>query len=223
MTETKLVVLDDDPTGSQTVHSCLLLTRWDTDTLREALLDESPLFFVLTNTRGMTATRAADITRAVCRNLKHALDGLVRAGRIIEPIVISRSDSTLRGHYPIETDVIAEELGPFDAHFLIPAFIEGGRVTRDGVHYLIVDGKPVPVNETEFARDSVFGYRNAFLPDYVEEKTRGRIRADQVERFNLAAVRAGCLERLLNLRGNVACVVDAESHADLAAFAADLK
>lgn len=223
MTETKLVVLDDDPTGSQTVHSCLLLTRWDVATLREALLDAAPLFFVLTNTRGMDAARAAELTREVCRNLKQALDGLAQSGHVIEPIVISRSDSTLRGHYPVETDVIAEELGPFDAHFLIPAFIEGGRITRDGVHYLIVDGKPVPVNQTEFARDSVFGYRNAFLPGYVEEKTRGRIRADQVERFSLTDIRGGCLDRLAALRGNVACVVDAESNADLAAFAADLK
>jgi len=222
MTETKLVVLDDDPTGSQTVHSCLLLTQWDVDTLREALLDEAPLFFVLTNTRGMDAKRAADITREVCHNLKRALDESACSGLVIEPIIISRSDSTLRGHYPIETDVIAEELGPFDAHFLIPAFIEGGRVTREGVHYLIVDGTPVPVNETEFARDSVFGYTHAFLPDYVEEKTRGRIRAAEVECFRLADVRSGCLERLLALNGNVACVVDAESYTDLSAFAADL-
>ncbi|MFP5507020.1 MAG: four-carbon acid sugar kinase family protein [Gammaproteobacteria bacterium] len=222
MTETKLVVLDDDPTGSQTVHSCLLLTRWDVETLREALLDDAPLFFVLTNTRGMDARRAADVTREACRNLKLALGELARGGRAIEPLVISRSDSTLRGHYPVETDVIAEELGPFDAHFLIPAFIEGGRITRDGVHYLIVDGKPVPVNETEFARDSVFGYTHAFLPDYVEEKTRGRIRAGQVERFGLEEIRGGCLERLLELSGNVACAVDAETHADLTAFAADL-
>lgn len=222
MTETKMVVLDDDPTGSQTVHSCLLLTRWDVDTLREALVDESPLFFVLTNTRGMNAGRAADITHEVCQNLKVALENMAHSGRSIEPIVISRSDSTLRGHYPVETDVIAEELGPFDAHFLIPAFIEGGRITREGVHYLLVDGKPVPVNETEFARDSVFGYTHAFLPDYVEEKTRGRIRADQVERFNLADIRGGCLSRLLTLSGNVACVVDAESYEDLIAFAKDL-
>ncbi len=222
MTETRLVVLDDDPTGSQTVHSCLLLTRWDVGTLREALEDHAPLFFVLTNTRGMDAQRATAITREVCRNLKAALGELAQSGRVIEPIMISRSDSTLRGHYPIETDVIAEELGPFDAHFLIPAFIEGGRVTRDGVHYLIVDGKPVPVNETEFARDSVFGYKHAFLPDYVEEKTRGRIQADQVERFGLADIRGGCLDRLLKLEGNVAWVGDAETHADLAAFAADL-
>ena len=223
MSETKLVVLDDDPTGSQTVHGCLLLMRWDVDTLREALLDASPLFFVLTNTRGMDALRAEMITREVCRNLKVALDALARSGRIIEAIVISRSDSTLRGHYPVETDAIGEELGPFDAHFLIPAFIEGGRITRDGVHYLFVDGKAVPVNETEFARDSVFKYTHAFLPDYVEEKTRGRIRAGQVERFSLADVRGGCLERLLTLSGNVACVVDAETQADLTAFAADLR
>ena len=92
-------------------------------------------------------------------------------GRAINPIVVSRSDSTLRGHYPVETDIIAEELGPFDAHFMVPAFFEAGRFTRDSVHYLVVDGKPVPVHETEFARDSVFGFSTAFLPDYVEEKT----------------------------------------------------
>jgi uncharacterized protein YgbK (DUF1537 family) len=142
---------------------------------------------------------------------------------VIESIVISRSDSTLRGHYPVETDIIAEELGPFDAHFLIPAFIEGGRITRNGVHYLLVDGRPVPVNETEFARDSVFGYLHAFLPDYVEEKTRGRIRAHQVQRFGLEEIRNGCLERLLGLGGNVACAVDAVNQEDLASFAADLK
>jgi uncharacterized protein YgbK (DUF1537 family) len=223
MSETKLVVFDDDPTGSQTVHSCLLLTRWDADTLRGALLDTAPLFFVLTNTRGMDATRAERITREVCRNLKTALDELSSAGRSIDPIMISRSDSTLRGHYPVETDVIAGELGPFDAHFLIPAFIEGGRITVDGVHYLLVNGRPVPVNETEFARDSVFGYTHAFLPEYIEEKTRGRIRAKQVERFGLAEIRSGCLARLMTLSDNAACVVDAETHDDLAAFAADLK
>jgi uncharacterized protein YgbK (DUF1537 family) len=222
MNETRLVVLDDDPTGSQTVHGCLLLMRWDVDTLVEALQDDAPLFFVLTNTRGMNAERAAAITREVCRNLKAALARLARTGRVIEPVMISRSDSTLRGHYPLETDVIAEELGPFDAHFLIPALIEGGRVTRDAVHYLLVDGRPVPVNETEFARDSVFGYRHAFLPDYIEEKTQGRIRAAQVERFNLADVRRGCLPRLLTLSNNVACVVDAESQTDLTDFAEDL-
>ena len=223
MSETKIIVLDDDPTGSQTVHGCLLLTRWDKETLREAVIDDSPLFFVLTNTRGMSARHAADITREVCKNLKLALAELKKAGRDINPILVSRSDSTLRGHYPVETDVIAEELGPFDAHFLVPAFFEGGRITRDSVHYLAVDGKRMPVHETEFARDSVFGYRHSYLPDYVEEKTAGRIKATQVERFLLGDVRGDCMPRLMKLHGNVCCVVDAEKQDDLNHFAEQLR
>jgi uncharacterized protein YgbK (DUF1537 family) len=223
MSETKIIVLDDDPTGSQTVHSCLLLTRWDVATLREAITDTSPLFFVLTNTRGMAAKPAEDITREVCKNLKLALAELKQGGRDINPILVSRSDSTLRGHYPVETDVIAEELGPFDAHFLVPAFFEGGRITRDSVHYLMVEGKPTPVHETEFARDSVFGYRHSYLPDYVEEKTSGRIKAGQVERFVLGDIRGDSLPRLMGLSGNVCGVVDAESQQDLNRFAEQLQ
>jgi len=221
--KTKIIAIDDDPTGSQTVHSCLLLTAWDVATLTDALLDESPLFFVLSNTRGMDATRAAAVTRDICINLKIALDELKAQGTDINPIVVSRSDSTLRGHYPVETDVIAEELGPFDAHFMIPAFFEAGRFTRDSIHYLIVNDKPVPVHETEFARDSVFGYSTAYLPAYVEEKTRGRIKSDQVECFLLEDVRGDCRQRLRDLSNNVCCVVDCENQADLNHFADQLQ
>ncbi len=223
MTDTKIIVLDDDPTGSQTVHSCLLLTRWDVATLQEAIRDDAPLFFVLTNTRGMAAKPAADITREVCRNLKLALSEIRQGGRDINPILVSRSDSTLRGHYPVETDVIAEELGPFDAHFLVPAFFEGGRTTRGSVHYLRVNGQDTPVHETEFAKDSVFGYRHSYLPDYVEEKTAGRIGAEQVERFLLADVQGDCLPRLMGLHGNVCAVVDAATQSDLNHFARQLR
>mgnify|MGYP003572658030 FL=1 len=223
MKETKIIVIDDDPTGSQTVHSCLLLTRWDVETLLGALQDESPLFFILSNTRGMDAAQAARVTRDICVNLKQALEALRKQGRAINPIMVSRSDSTLRGHYPVETDVIAEELGPFDAHFMVPAFFEAGRFTRDSIHYLVVDGKPVPVHETEFARDSVFGFSTACLPDYVEEKTAGGIRAAQVERFLLDDVRGDCRDRLRELADNVCCVVDAETQADLNDFAGQLQ
>lgn len=215
----KIVVLDDDPTGSQTVHSCLLLMRWDVETLRLGLRDASPILFILTNTRALTPERAEAVTREVCQNLKEA----IAAENIQEFLVVSRSDSTLRGHYPIETDAIAEVLGAFDAHFLVPAFFEGGRVTRESVHYLKVDGVDVPVHETEFARDSVFGYRHSYLPDYVQEKTGGRIPAAQVERFRLADVRgdaAALRDRLLALTGNVCCAVDGETQDDLDRFAA---
>jgi uncharacterized protein YgbK (DUF1537 family) len=217
-TNPKIIVLDDDPTGSQTVHSCLLLTRWDVETLRLGLSDESPIFFVLTNTRALTPEQAAAVTSEVCHNLKIALD----AEGIRDFLVVSRSDSTLRGHYPVETDVIAEEVGPFDAHFLVPAFFEGGRVTRDSVHYLIIDGVPTPVHKTEFARDSVFAYRHSYLPDYVEEKTKGRIKADSVERFLLEDIRKGSLERLQHLAGNQCGVVDGETQSDLDKFAVDI-
>jgi uncharacterized protein YgbK (DUF1537 family) len=129
----------------------------------------------------------------------------------------------LRGHYPVETDVIAEELGPFDAHFLVPAFFEGGRLTRDSIHYLLVNGKETPVHETEFARDSVFGYHHSYLPDYVEEKTGGRIKNFQVERFLLDDVRGDSLPRLMKLYDNVCVAVDAEKQDDLNHFAEQLR
>lgn len=218
MTKPKIIVLDDDPTGSQTVHSCLLLLQWDVETLQIGLSNEAPIFFVLTNTRALTPENADAVTREVCQNLKTAI---AEVG-VTDFLVVSRSDSTLRGHYPIETDAIAEELGPFDAHFLTPAFFEGGRTTRDSVHYLKVKGVDTPVHETEFARDSVFGYHHSYLPDYVEEKTKGRIPATEVERFLLADIREGVLDRLMGLHDNQCCVVDAETQADLNRFAADI-
>jgi uncharacterized protein YgbK (DUF1537 family) len=218
-TATKIIALDDDPTGSQTVHGCLLLTRWDVATLRRALRDASPIFFVLTNTRGMDAERAAAITREVCRKLKRALAEEASDGHSIQPILVSRSDSTLRGHYPVETDVIAEELGPFDAHFLVPAFVEAGRITRDSVHYVVQDDRRIPAHETEFARDSVFAYRHSYLPDYVQEKTGGRIKADAVERILIEDLDETLAGRLATMSGNTCVVVDAETQGDLDRFA----
>jgi uncharacterized protein YgbK (DUF1537 family) len=214
----KIIVLDDDPTGSQTVHSCLLLTQWDFDTLKLGLADPAPIVFILTNTRALSPQRAAAVTQEVCDHLKLALQTLA----IDNYLIVSRSDSTLRGHYPIETDTIDRELGPFDAHFLIPAFFEGGRITRDSIHYLIINGTPTPVHETEFARDSVFSYSHSYLPDYVAEKTENSIPADRVERFLLPEIRSGCLDRLLNLTNNCCGVIDGEIQTDFDRFAADL-
>ena len=192
--------------------------RWDVDTLRLGLRDDAPIFFILTNTRALTPDAATTVTREVCQNLKLALE----AEGIADFLVVSRSDSTLRGHYPIETDAIAQELGPFDAHFLVPAFFEGGRITRDSIHYLMIDGVPTPVHETEFARDSVFGYHYSYLPKYVEEKTNGRINADSVARFILTDIRTGSQDRLMQLTGNRCGVVDGETQADLNQFAQDI-
>ncbi|MEY2341276.1 four-carbon acid sugar kinase family protein [Acidithiobacillus sp. IBUN Pt1247-S3] len=220
-TQSKIIVIDDDPTGSQTVHSCPLLLRWDPQTLAEGLADPSPLCFVLSNSRGMTATQAAQVTREIAENLRKVLADSEPKGPA--PIFVSRSDSTLRGHYPLETDVLAQVLGPFDAHFLVPAFFDGGRITRNGTHYVRQNGRDIPAHETEFARDSVFAYQHSYLPDYVAEKTQGRVPASAVQLLSLAELRAGCLPRLLSLQGNACVAVDAEEPADLAAFARDVK
>ena len=207
----KIIVLDDDPTGSQTVHSCLLLMKWDVATLKQGLMDKVPIIFILTNTRAIAPEQALATTKEVCLNLQQAL---AETG-IDNFLVVSRSDSTLRGHYPIETDAIAETLGKFDAHFLTPAFFEGGRVTKDSTHYLLVDKVLTPVSETEFARDSVFGYSSSYLPDYVAEKTSGKIASSEVVKLQLADIRGtGLLEQLQVLENNQCVAVDGETQAD---------
>lgn len=219
----KIVVLDDDPTGSQTVHSCLLLLQWDVETLCQGLLDASPLLFILTNTRARSAEETAQVTREVCRNLKMAMAQIQSATDskdcLTRYLIVSRSDSTLRGHYPLETDVITEELGPFDAQFLVPAFLEGGRITQNGIHYIQTQDQLVPVHETEFAQDPVFGYCHSFLADYIAEKTEGRVSASQVSYFPTNEPEATSLERLMGLQDNQYAVVDAAVQADLDRFA----
>ncbi len=222
LSQPKIIVLDDDPTGSQTVHSCLLLLKWDVETLMLGLQDASPIFFVLTNTRSLTPEAAAAVTTEVCENLKIAL----RNTQTQNFLLVSRSDSTLRGHYPIETDVIAQHLGPFDAHFLTPQFFEAGRVTVGSTHYIEESKESgterIPTHDTEFAKDSVFGYSTSYLPDYVEEKTKGKILAPQVEQFLLEDIRQGSLDRLMHLSNNQCVAVDAEQQSDLNRFSTDL-
>lgn len=211
----KIIVLDDDPTGSQTVHSCLLLMKWDVETIKIGLQDTIPILFILTNTRAIAPNQARQITEEVCQNLKQAL---LETG-IENYLVVSRSDSTLRGHYPVETDAIAAELGEFDAHFLTPAFFEGGRVTKDSTHYLLTEGSLTPVHETEFARDSVFAYSHSYLPEYVAEKTDQQILAQDVVKLSLEDLRGeNLLEQLLQLQNNQCVVVDGEVQADFDLF-----
>ncbi len=50
----KIVVLDDDPTGVQTVHDIHVYTGWDEESIRKGFLEENNLFYILTNSRGFT-------------------------------------------------------------------------------------------------------------------------------------------------------------------------
>ncbi|MFP4407871.1 MAG: four-carbon acid sugar kinase family protein [Spirochaetaceae bacterium] len=211
----RIVVIDDDPTGSQTVHSCLLLMQWDVRTIRDALLDEAPLFFLLTNSRGMDEESAQSVNREVARNLRAA------AERVGEPplLVVSRSDSTLRGHFPAETDVLTEELGPFDVTFMVPAFFEAGRVTIEGVHYIRSEEGLLRTDQTPFAKDSLFGYSSSYLPKYVEEKSGGRVSAREVVVLPRDVSLQELVARIDALPRGCYCAVDAEQQRDLDRFA----
>jgi uncharacterized protein YgbK (DUF1537 family) len=213
----KVIVIDDDPTGSQTVHSAPLLLRWDPDSLRRGLRHPSPLLFVLANTRALEPEAARERVRKICRGLRLVLADLEAAGELDRWLVVSRSDSTLRGHFPLEVDVIAGELGPFDATLLVPAFLPGGRTTRGGVHYLHGE----PVHTTDFARDRLFGFSSSFLPDWVSEKTGGVIPAEAVERLDLAELDgsgADLQARVDSFSAQRVVAVDAERPEQLAAL-----
>ncbi|MEV7605940.1 four-carbon acid sugar kinase family protein [Paenarthrobacter sp. NPDC089322] len=192
-----LVVLDDDPTGTQSVADLAVLTRWDVEDFVWAFAHirehgTGPAVYVLTNTRSLDAAEAAARNEEIVRN---ALAAAAPAGLGVG--FVSRSDSTLRGHYPLETDVIAATVAAetgetTDGVVIVPAFPDAGRVTIGGVHYMRADGGSLtPVAETEFARDATFGFSNSGLAKYVEEKSQGRFPADDVIILDLNIIRAG--------------------------------
>ncbi len=219
----KLVVLDDDPTGTQTVVDVPVLTSWTVDDLRWALRQDSSAFFVLTNTRSLSAEAASKRNREVVRALHEASEA-----EGAHYVLASRSDSTLRGHFPLETDVLGEELeavgdGPPDGVVVVPAYIEAGRLTVGSRHWMRTPDGLLPVGEGEFARDATFGYRSSTLPEWVEEKSGGRIRAADVVRITLDDLRRGGPGRVIDLltgvRGGRVVVVDAVCDDDLRVLA----
>lgn len=185
----KLVVLDDDPTGIQTVHDVAVYTDWEEETLRRALEEEGRMFFVLTNSRSFFQAETVRVHREIARNLSAAAR---TTGRSF--LLLSRGDSTLRGHYPLETQTLREELerqGPvrYDGEILMPYFQEGGRITVGDVHYVRMGGRLVPAGETEFARDTTFAFHASDLKQWCQEKTHGAYPASQVLSIPLEQLR----------------------------------
>ena len=214
----KVVVIDDDPTGTQTVHGINVLTGWSLAMLKEELSSNRPAFYLLSNSRSVPLEKAQEMNREIALNLNQA----ARDAKC-DFVVVSRSDSTLRGHYPGEVDALAESLGSrFDGIFIIPAFIEGNRVTVDSVHYILEDNHLIPVNETEFAKDVTFGYMNADLAAWVEEKTQGRVREAEVTRITLDDLRKGgprvVEKKISEMKEGRVGVVDTVTYRDLEVF-----
>lgn len=220
----KLVVIDDDPTGTQTVHDIELFTTWDVQMLSEALQNEPRLFYLLTNSRSMPESDAVQLNRKTAQQLVAASQATG-----VDFVVASRSDSTLRGHYPAEISALADVLAAsanvrFDGHLVVPAFFEGGRYTINDTHYVAtptaVSDVLQPAHETPFARDSVFGYKTAYLPAWIEAKSGGYWKTNQVGSIELGVIRTGGPDAVATIlegvEGGRPVVINAAGYGDLA-------
>ena len=213
-----LGVLDDDPTGSQAVHGVQVVTVLEEDAY-QAAFGGAATCFVLTNTRSLGEPAAGDRTALAARGLL-AVAG--RRGARIQ--LISRSDSTLRGHVMAEVAALQavrrEVLGRgFDGVLLAPAFLEAGRLTAADIQWARTGGGLVPVGETEFARDPTFGYTASNLRDFVAEKSGGAIGREAVASISLADIRLGgpprVRELLAGVRDGTWVVINATEYSDL--------
>ena len=218
----KIVVLDDDPTGVQTVHDISVYTSWDKDSIRAGFDEENSLFYVLTNSRGFTAEQ----TTKAHHEIAAVVDEVAKeTGK--EYIFISRSDSTLRGHYPLETELLKADYEKntgkvIDGEILCPFFKEGGRFTIENVHYVKYGDELVPANETEFAKDKTFGYTAATMPEYVEEKTKGEYKKEDVTCISLEDIHNMEIdkieEQLLAVHDFNKIIVNAVDYVDVKVF-----
>ena len=218
----KIVVLDDDPTGVQTVHDISVYTDWTKDSIRQGFQEKNNLFYILTNSRGFTQDETTLAHNEIAANVDAVAKELGK-----EYIFISRSDSTLRGHYPLETEILRTNYEKntgciIDGEILCPFFKEGGRFTIDDVHYVRYGNELIPANETEFAKDKTFGYRAATMPEYVEEKTKGAYLAGNVVCISLDEIHRMAIDeieqKLLHVQGFNKIIVNAVDYADLKVF-----
>ena len=218
----KIVVLDDDPTGVQTVHDISVYTDWTKDSIRQGFQEKNNLFYILTNSRGFTQDETTLAHNEIAANVDAVAKELGK-----EYIFISRSDSTLRGHYPLETEILRTNYEKntgciIDGEILCPFFKEGGRFTIDDVHYVRYGNELIPANETEFAKDKTFGYQAATMPEYVEEKTKGAYPARNVVCISLDEIHQMAIDeieqKLLHVQGFNKIIVNAVDYADLKVF-----
>ncbi len=219
----KFVVIDDDPTGSQSVHDCLLLLKWDYSTLIKGFQSESNLFFILANTRSLSENDAKLTIEEICKNIKAVITSEAYAEEII---FISRGDSTLRGHNFLEPSALNSCLGPFDATFHIPAFIECKRFTINGCHFV----DKTPINQTIFAKDKIFGYETSNVKNLLFQKSKSRINLNDIQNILLSDLEILndeenniVFKKLKNLKNNKHVIVDVENYSQLKKFSLIIK
>ena len=222
----KLVVLDDDPTGVQTVHDVSVYTDWEEESIRKGFEEKEAMFFILTNSRSFSVEETTKVHQDIAARVAKVARELGQ-----DFMIISRGDSTLRGHYPLETQLLADGLTKnegvvIDGEIICPFFPEGGRYTMDNIHYVKEQENLVPAGMTEFAKDKTFGYKSSDLTEYVEEKTEGKYHKEDCITISLDELNAldvqGIKDKLMSAQNMAKIIVNAVSYADLKIFCAAL-
>ena len=222
----KLVVLDDDPTGVQTVHDVSVYTDWEEESIRNGFEEKEAMFFILTNSRSFSVEETTKVHQDIAARVAKVARELGQ-----DFMIISRGDSTLRGHYPLETQLLADGLTKnegvvIDGEIICPFFPEGGRYTMDNIHYVKEQDNLVPAGMTEFARDKTFGYKSSDLTEYVEEKTEGKYHKEDCITISLDELNAldvqGIKDKPMSAQNMAKIIVNAVSYADLKVFCAAL-
>lgn len=214
----KLVVLDDDPMGTQSIHAVDVYMAWHETQLQEVFTADSTLSFLSTNSRSLSESKAYDLNLDLAQRLSSCA---AKTGRKL--LIASRSDSTLRGHFPAEIEAIKKGLAEeIDATIIALAFFEGGRFTIDDRQWVEDQGSLIPSHETEFAHDPRFSYTSSHLPSWIEEKSAGRLSRSEVLTVSLSDIRSGGPERVQQLlrqtRNGQPVVVNAACYSDLEIF-----
>jgi len=211
-------VLDDDPTGVQTLAGIRVLLAWDAAKVVAALAGR-PSVHLITNSRALAPAAAgalvADAARLVLESVPDAH-------------LVLRGDSTLRGHLREEYEAVRGAAAPdaWPVLVLVPALPSAGRVTRGGVHLVERDGASIPLDETEYAHDGVFSYSTARLLGWAEERSAGlfaaangrEIHLDELRRRGASAV-ADALRELASDGRPAVLAPDAVNADDLALIA----
>lgn len=218
----KIIVLDDDPTGVQTVHHIPVFTDWSLESIRNGFLEKSSMFFILTNSRSFTEEDTIKVHKEIAGNILR-----VSEERKIDYILISRGDSTLRGHYPLETEVLKETIESssnkkFDGEIILPFFKEGGRYTINNIHYVENGDFLIPAGETEFSKDRTFSYTSSNLGAWIEEKSKGNFMSKDTTFVSLESLRNLEIDKitkqLVNVHNFNKVVVNAIDYVDVKIF-----
>lgn len=211
------VILDDDPTGSQCVHDIPVITNWDTKNIEWAFKQPEKAFFLLTNSRSLTEDEAYVILNQVMANLEE-----VALKLNVSYSVMSRGDSTLRGHFPLETELIKSRKSSYKKSkvitLFVPAYIEAGRITKGDTHWVKEEESFIPVGESDYANDSTFGFNNSNLHKFIDEKYKGKntpvtigVSLEVIRELGSAAI----AEMFVNTENDSLFVINAENNSDL--------